>query len=181
MEDTIEILTFEIAEAAKKSFIRLFENGESYYYCTLVTTGDGVAPVLSAWSWEALEREANKQKQENPKDYAEIIKWSYADSPYHIFGEENFENVRKMFSKRPSLNPFNQNEWNEELNMRLKAMELAMKKIDNDGIFALNQQRDEVCVMVEIMPPDETNTERALRLNKPESKAIKKWLIEAAE
>ncbi|WP_231638603.1 DUF4303 domain-containing protein [Paenibacillus sp. JCM 10914] len=40
------------------SFRTLFENGERYYYCTLFTTGEGHAPSISAWSWEALEREA---------------------------------------------------------------------------------------------------------------------------
>ncbi|WP_083675714.1 DUF4303 domain-containing protein [Paenibacillus borealis] len=36
-------------------------------------------------------------------------------------------------------------------------------------MFALNQLRESVCVLVEVMPPDEINTEIALRLNRVES------------
>uniref|UniRef100_A0AAE9IC80 Uncharacterized protein n=2 Tax=Paenibacillus polymyxa TaxID=1406 RepID=A0AAE9IC80_PAEPO len=35
--------------------------------------------------------------------------------------------------------------------------------------------------LVEVMPPDETNTEIALRLNRAESPAMQAWLVEAAE
>ncbi|MGW8958783.1 hypothetical protein [Paenibacillus sp. NPDC055715] len=36
-------------------------------------------------------------------------------------------------------------------------------------------------VNVEVMPPDEINTEIALRLNRAESPAMQAWLAEAAE
>ncbi|AET58181.1 hypothetical protein HPL003_07090 [Paenibacillus terrae HPL-003] len=59
---------------------------------------------------------------------AELIKWSYADSPYCCFRDESFDDVN-----------------------------------------------------VEVMPPDEINTEIALRLNRTESPAMQAWLAEAAE
>ncbi|WP_274533885.1 DUF4303 domain-containing protein [Paenibacillus jamilae] len=49
------------------------------------------------------------------------------------------------------------------------------------ALFALNQPRESVCVLVEVMPPDEINTEIALRLNRAESPAMQAWLAEAAE
>lgn len=61
----IERLAIEIADAARTSFRALFENGERYYYCTLYTTGEGHAPSISAWSWEALEVEAARQGVES--------------------------------------------------------------------------------------------------------------------
>ncbi|MEK4457394.1 DUF4303 domain-containing protein [Paenibacillus sp. FSL R10-2748] len=56
-----------------------------------------------------------------------------------------------------------------------------MKTLDDEGVFALNQPREAVCVLVEVMPPDEINTEIALRLNRVESPAMQAWLAEAAE
>ncbi|WP_258166185.1 DUF4303 domain-containing protein [Paenibacillus sp. PCH8] len=56
-----------------------------------------------------------------------------------------------------------------------------MKMLDDEGIFALNQLRESVCVLVELMPPDPINTEIALRLNRAESSAMQVWLAEALE
>ncbi|WP_155593896.1 DUF4303 domain-containing protein [Lysinibacillus cavernae] len=53
----------------------------------------------------------------------------------------------------------------QELPLRLKAMELAMKKLDEEGLFALNQARNSVCILVEVMPPEKINTNIAFRLN----------------
>lgn len=175
----IQMLASEIEEAASKSFISLFENKEEYYYCTLVTTGEGFAPIVSAWSWDALQRES--EREEDPEDYREMVKWSYSDSPYYNFGEEYFDKVRELFSKRPAIQDLNLSAWNKELNIRLKAMEQAMKKLDERGIFKLNQSRDQICILVEVMPPERITTEIALRLNNPKSIAMKEWLEEAAE
>ncbi|WP_145324945.1 DUF4303 domain-containing protein [Paenibacillus xylanexedens] len=183
MQD-IEILATEIAAAARTSFCTLFENGERYYYCTLYTTGEGHAPSISAWSWEALELESARQAEESDtpvSTIAELIKWSYADSPYCCFGDDNFDHIKEQFNERPSIADLENDDWNQELDVRLKAMELAMKMLDDEGIFALNQPRESVCVLVEIMPPDPINTEIALRLNRAESPAIQVWLAEAAE
>ena len=56
-----------------------------------------------------------------------------------------------------------------------------MKKLDEEGLFALNQSRNSICIFVEIMPPVEINTEIALRLNNQSSTALQEWLLEAAE
>ncbi|MFD5019743.1 DUF4303 domain-containing protein [Paenibacillus sp. NPDC058367] len=168
----IETLAIEIAAAARTSFRALFENGEHYYYCTLHTTGEGHAPSISAWSWEALEMEST---------IAELIKWSYADSPYCCFGDENFDHVKQRFIERPFIADLENDEGNREFDLRLKAMELAMKMLDDEGMFAMNQLRESVCVLVEVMPPDEVNTEIALRLNRAESPVMQAWLAEAAK
>lgn len=85
----IETLAIEIAAAARTSFCTLFENGERYYYCTLYTTGEGHAPSISAWSWEALALESARQAEESDtpvSTIADLIKWSYADSPIVVLG-----------------------------------------------------------------------------------------------
>lgn len=62
-------------------------------------------------------------------------------------------------------------EFNAEYDLRLEAMEAAMKRLDQEGIFAINQvERDDVIILVEVMPPDYTNTERAYKMNCETSK-----------
>jgi len=53
-------------------------------------------------------------------------------------------------------------------------MVYAMKKLDETGIFALNQPREQVYINVELMPPADTDIERALSLNNPDN--IGEWL-----
>ncbi|WP_235193857.1 MULTISPECIES: DUF4303 domain-containing protein [Paenibacillus] len=180
----IETLAIEIAAAARTSFCTLFENGERYYYCTLYTTGEGHAPSISAWSWEALALESARQAEESDtpvSTIADLIKWSYADSPYCCFGDDHFDDVKQRYNERPFIAELENDDWNRELDLRLNAMELAMKMLDDEGVFALNQPRESVCVLVEVMPPDKINTEIALRLNRAESTAMQAWLAEAAE
>ena len=180
----IETLATEIAGAARMTFRTLFENGERFYYCTLFTTDEGHAPSISAWSWEALEREAARQGDESDmpeSTIAELVKWSYADSPYCCFRDENFDNVKQLFTERPAMARLEADDRHREFELRLKAMELAMKMLDDECMFALNQPRESVCVLVEVMPPVEINTEIALRLNQAEFPAMQAWLAEAAE
>ena len=177
MQVTPDVLTMEIAKATKAAFVELFGNGEKYYYCVLITTGEALSPFISAWSWEALKRET--EKLSTPDDF-KFIKWSYADSPYMCFGEEHFKKVEMLFNQLPPMDYFlDENEWMSRYDFRLNAMELALRHIDTDGIFALNQPRKDVYINVEVMPPDEANTKRALRLNNADD--IRAWLNEAAE
>lgn len=164
MKQDIGGLTEAILIAAKKSFLSLFENDEQYYYCTLLTTGEGPFPVISAWSYEALQRETCQAS--DPQEEKELIKWSYADSPYYNYGENNFEIVKAILSERPNIDELEIEEWDRELGLRLLSMELAMKKIDEDGVFSLNQPRESVLIVAELMTPDKINAEIASRLNR---------------
>ena len=174
MSNEIENLVKAITDATRNAFTDLFKNNERFYYCVLMTTGEALPPFISAWSWEALER-----KVENRTDEFEYLKWSYADSPYYDYGAEYFKEVIELFAKRPNLHNLDDEHYYKEFDLRLNAMELAMRKLDEEGIFELNQNRKEVYINVELMPPCVSNTERALRLNKKEN--ITNWLIEAAE
>jgi len=174
IERELSVMTDVITEATRKSLLQLFENGEKFYYCSLITVGEGLVPTISAWSWEALKKECKKQNV--PEDW---LKWSYADSPYLDFGTENFNRVKALYSSRPTIDDSDENIWETEFNLRLKAMELSLKRLDNEGIFSRNQNREEICVLVEVMPPNKINTETALRLNDPKSKAMEEWLKQA--
>jgi hypothetical protein len=171
-----QLLVEEIVKAARKAFLELFKNGEQYYYCTLVTTGEGLVPLVSAWSYEALTR-ANI-KQPTPR-FTQYLKWSYSDSPYFNFGAKYFTKVKEIISSRPYIEELDTRQWETELILRLSAMEKAMKILDEEGVFQKNQPREMVCILAELVPPAKINTEIALRLNDPQH--IGDWLKEAAE
>lgn len=170
------MLMAAITKAARLTFQKLFSNGEHFYYCTLLTTSEGFPPVISAWSWEALDRVS----QEYSTTYAQEVKWSYADSPYYAFGyDEYFGDVKQLFEHRANIDSLNDEDWEKELDFRLTAMVEAMSILDKEGLFAQNQLRKNILINVELMPPDASNTKRALELNNPED--IEDYLQEAAE
>ena len=171
LADAIEV-------AAREAFSALFkENPGCYYYCSLITTGEAHTPIISAWSKEALAHSLGDNP--TPEDVL-FMKWSYADSPFCSYGQEYFNKVNELFEKCPRLTPeLSDDEWSFEFNRRLESMEIAMTRLNAEGLFGKGQKRLETVVLVEVMPPDYTNTERALRLNPKE--ALQEWLIEAAE
>ncbi|MDE7308825.1 MAG: DUF4303 domain-containing protein [Lachnospiraceae bacterium] len=168
-----ESLIFELIKAIRTILLDLMKNKEHYYYITLVSDGLANTPYISAWSMEALERE-----KENGEEELEMIKWSDVDSPYCMWKQENFKEVEALLYARGSILDM---DFEKECELRYSAMEQAMKTLDSEGIFALNQSREDVIVLVEVMSPDYTNTERAYRLNNPDTKIFAEWLAEAAE
>lgn len=165
--DFKETLKSEIVKAARTAFESLFSNGEHYYYVTLATDGLANTPYISAWSHEAFERDGEDDEE---------IKWSEADSPYCCWEQECFDKVEEMLIERSELR-----DTDEEYELRLSAMEEAMMELDAEGLFSKNQPRSEIMVLVEVIPPDYTNTERAYRLNDSCTEIFKEWLDEAAE
>jgi|BioPla2DNA2_1021312.scaffolds.fasta_scaffold20752_4 hypothetical protein len=163
--------------ATRKACADLFSKyQENFYYCSLITDGGAHSPILSAWSYEALERESSKEK--DPEEAKYYLKWSYADSPYFAYGEEFFDEVKEIFNKRPMPSD-NDDEYMAEYQIRLNSMEKAMDNLDKEGIFGVGDKRTKIVINAEVMPPDYTNTERALRLNPKE--ALTEWLEEIAE
>ena len=173
---TQDELVAAITAAARRAFKRLFEEhpDESFYYCSLITTGEALPPAIAAWSWQALERVCR-----DTGERAEDLKWSYADSPYYAFGDELFSQVRELYASRPEALSTDDESWFEEYNTRLDAMEASMHQLDREGLFGTGKERLKKVVLAEVMPPNCSNTERAKRLNPTE--ALKEWLREAAE
>lgn len=168
-----------IYTSVKAAATSLLKNGEHFYYFSLVTSGEAHPPTLSAWSWDALERTAATDP--NPEAARLDLKWSYADSPYFGYGEkEFFAPVIAAFADRPVMRyDWPPGMWRTEYEYRLAAMEEAVRRADADGVFGTGPERDKIAVLVEVMPPDSTNADRARRLNPPT--AIARWLEEAAE
>ena len=151
------------------------ETGERFYYFSITTTGEALAPVFSAWSVEALDRVVAEQG--GGAELRDGLKWSYADSPYFDYRNDLFHEVNELFEARPKMDYMMEDEaWKREFDLRLEAMEEAVVMLDSDGVFGSKTDRNEVMITVEIMPPDESNVQRAYRLNPPE--AIEDWLRE---
>lgn len=167
-----EALTREIAQAVFQAAADLFAGTrEHFYFFALCTTGEALAPYVSAWSHEALQRV--------PEAEREGLKWDTSSSPYFAFGAEYFAGVNQVFAARGELFDMDDAASEQEFEFRIAAMTEALRRCDAQGIFALNQPRGDIVINVELLPPDETNTQRAKRLNPPE--ALEQWLIEAAE
>ena len=171
-------LLHAVRDATKSAFLELTRvHPEHFYYSALVTTGEALPPVVSAWSEEALERAVSGAKDKEDAKWG--LKWSYAESPYLAFGEEFFEEVNRLWLSRPALWQLTDGERAAEFALRLDATESAIKELDEAGLFGLGEARNSIYVNVEVMPPDHSNVERARRLNPPA--ALKVWLVEAAE
>lgn len=166
--------------ASRRAIDKLFNDvDESFYYLTLVTTGEGLAPCLAAWSREALGRAIASAG--DPAQAREWLKWSWAESPYLAYGDEFFDDVKAHFAERGCLAELTTDEEREaELQCRLASMEDALRTLDATGLFGSGARRSRIVVMAEISPPDHTNTGRAARLN-PGGDLLDEWLRECAE
>jgi len=172
-----QALSAAIAQATRQAVETLFrEHAEDFYCIALITTGEAHAPFLSAWSWQALSAETRRQGL----DSDEALKWSYADSPYAVFGEGCFAEMNRYFAQRPAMeHTLRDAAWAAEFDLRLTAMEDAVRQQDAQGLFGTGAERDKRVVTVEVVPPDRGTTARALWLNPPAAPVH--WLAEAAE
>lgn len=176
--DVYERLTTLLEHAAEHAFRELFnEFPETFYYCTLATSGEALCPIVSAWSYEALDRESSGTS--SPKEEREILKWSYADSPFCGYGEKHFEDIERLFNEIVvPINETSEKNWQDGIQRRMIAMEKALSNIDRKGIFGTGSRRAGMVVVLEVMPPDNGNAERAKRLN-GQTEILREYLSEA--
>jgi len=112
----------------------------------------------------------------------EYDKWDYSLTPLFPYGhEEHYAEVRRLLELRPDLQEIEDDaEWEAEFEARMAAVEASMARLDEGGLFGVGDRRDGVLVLVEMMPPQPVDTQRALRLNPP-SELFQEWLRDAAE
>ncbi|UOD29628.1 DUF4303 domain-containing protein [Massilia violaceinigra] len=179
MPSTAE-MSSAIEIATRSALEQLFNTvPESFYYCALITTGEGLAPCLAAWSWEALERAVNQS--ESPAQARAWLQWSWGDSPYLAYGDAFFGPVKELFFKRDAMMRLCTDEESaRELDVRLACMASALGNLDAQGLFGSDEQRSAILINAEVSPPDYTNTERALQLN-PGGALLDDWLRDCAE
>lgn len=137
---------------------------EHYYYLALITSPEALPPCLAIWTEEALQRESH-----NNEEVAYFLKWSYADSPYTIYDSAGFADLQAPFLALSSL---------EE---RLALMTSALQELDNDGFFSQHFDRQALLLNVELVPPDPSNTTRAIALNPSNSTILPIWIAEVCE
>jgi hypothetical protein len=147
--------------------------GHRFYYFVLTTPAEAYGPAFTAWSWEALEDAAGGDPR-----LARDLKWSYADSPFCAYGERYLEPVRALFDARPQVFDLPDDEADAEFALRLRAMEAAMAALDREGLFGTGARRLGTVLNVEIVAWDDSNLDRALRLNPAE--ALTDWWDEVA-
>jgi hypothetical protein len=158
-----------LTAAVRAGVMDLFRDnpGHTFYYITLTTPCEAFGPALSAWSYEVLARRTD----------ADDVRYSYADSPFSIVGEEHLKPVRELFAARPEVLDIDDDDASEaEFDLRLRAMETALHRLADEGLFGVGDARAGVLVLVEVVPDDEENTAaRARRLNPP-GPALDAWL-----
>ena len=151
---SMDELKIAIKEAVKNAVKELFKINENFYYLVLTTSGEAHPPTLSAGSSEGLERTVKKYVEEygydpHEPDLALSLKWSFADTPYDCFGYEEYfrdKDIERLFYLRPSVDDcisgkITQEEWDNEYDLRLKAMILALKELDEENVFERKEKR----------------------------------------
>ncbi|MCI8416829.1 MAG: DUF4303 domain-containing protein [Lachnospiraceae bacterium] len=170
-EELIEALV----KAARLAFLSLKETTKEHFYFYAFIFDEGLHPYISAWSYEALEK--SMIEQQIPKEEKNYWKWDSADSPYAVYGyDEFFGEVSELLDKR--ADGLSDDElYGIEWVVRIDSMEEAMKRLDGSGLFGTGKERECVVINVEQTPPDEDGSEynRALRLN-PSSALLSEYL-----
>lgn len=171
MED--DSLRDAIREAARRAFqaVRSANAHEHFYYFALVTTGDALRPGPSACSLEGLERVLARYRAKGSACGAEALRWSEADSPYHLCGDEYFREVEALFLRRGDHRSLPEPAYEQEVARRFQAMEDALRDLDRDGFFGTGPER--FSVVINVVAPGEEDEDailaRAARLNPAES------------
>ncbi len=162
-EELIEALV----KAARTAFLSLKETTKEHFYFYAFIFDEGLHPYISAWSTEALEKSIIEQQI--PSEKKSWWKWDSADSPYAVYGyDEFFGEVSELLDKRASK--LSDDElYGVEWGVRIDSMEEALKRLDSSGLFGTGKERERVVINVEQAPPDGDGSEynRALRLNPP--------------
>lgn len=165
------LLVNEIKIAVTHSVNELFKKhpNEDFYYISLITSGEALSPILSAWSYQELHKLSDNDKEEL------LIKWSYADSTYTMYKNNFFQKVEQIFELRDAEN-INEKDESVEFDFRINVMVEAMYQVDISGVFGTGDPRLNLLINVEVMPPDETNVIRAKKLNPKNSKILPIWI-----
>ena len=170
-EELIEALV----KAARAAFLSLKETTKEHFYFYVFVFDQGLHPYISAWSYEALEKSIIEQKiSDEEKSW---WKWDCADSPYAVYGyDEFFGEVSELLDRRAGA--LSKEElYGIEWFARIDSMEETMKRLDDSGLFGTGKERECVVINVEQQPPDGDGSEynRALRLN-PSSALLSEYL-----
>lgn len=160
-----EELTEALVKAAREAFLSLKETTKEHFYYYVFVFDEGLHPYISAWSYEALEKSIIEQQI--TEDEKRWWKWDCSDSPYAVYGyDEFFCEVSQLLDKRASKLS-NDELYGIEWDIRVNSLEEVMKRLDEAGLFGTGEERKNVVINAESAPPDGSEYNRALRLNSP--------------
>jgi hypothetical protein len=145
-----------------------------FYWISMMVSDETYPPFLMPVSEEHL-----AQLRATSPTYD---RWDYSWTPLFPYGrEEHYGEVHRLLELRPDLAEIEDDaEWEAEFEARMAAVEASMARLDAEGLFGVGERRDGVLVLVEMMPPQPVDTQRALRLNPP-SELFQEWLRDVAE
>lgn len=151
-----------VADATREAIERFrTENSEDVCVYALVTTGEALRPYLTV----TVRGEGQ---------------WDLADSPYAIVEDDVLARTDPAFAARGQLNLMNRDDAEREFWNRLLSIQEALRRLDQEGLFGRDAERDGVLLLVATMPPDHNDAGFARRLN-PSGPLLEAWLREAAE
>lgn len=160
-------------KAAGSAFSSLKENHQEQFYYYAFIFDEGLHPYISAWSYEALNQSmSDNEITDQEKSW---WKWDYSDSPYAVYGYDDFFNEANILLDKRASNLSDDELYDIEWDIRIASMEEAMKRLDQSGLFGMKDDRKNVVINVEIAPPDGSEYSRALRLN-PTSPLLSEYL-----
>jgi hypothetical protein len=180
---SIDDLVPRLVTAARAAFTRAREQhpDESFYCFALYTDAFAAYILPTASSEQGLERVARRYAEEfggAVAERADDLRWSPADSPHHMLGEEEFEGVLDLLASRGD--PWQCEDDAEdddaeddaaedaEVDARFEACFRALAIMDQEGFFGRGAERDQVVVTV--LQGDQSDRSRlanARRLNPP--------------
>lgn len=158
-----------VREACRKAWTELRQAcpGETFYYYGLWTTAVLHHPAPTACSVEGLQRIVAEAATQ-PRSWAaeKELRWSESDSPYDLFGyDEFFGQVERLFTDLGD--PY---ERSDELCTALtNALSGALADLDQEGFFGAGALRESVVINL-TFPGEEDEADavaRARQLNPP--------------
>lgn len=158
-----------VREACRKAWTELRDAcpEETFYYFGLWTTAALHQPAPTACSVEGLQRiVAEAATQPRPWAAERELRWSESESPYDLFGyDEFFGQVERLFADLGD--PY---EFSDELRTALaNALTGALADLDREGFFGVGTARESVVINLSFPGEgDEADTvARARQLNPP--------------
>ena len=102
---------------------------------------------------------------------ADLLRWSEAGSPYHLYGDEHFRDVEALFLLGGDHRALPEPAYKAEVAARFQAMEDALHDLDREGFFGDGPER--FAVVINVVAPGEEDEDviqaRAARLNPAQS------------
>ncbi|SNS70848.1 protein of unknown function [Actinomadura meyerae] len=151
--------------------------GETFYSFALFSDVFAAYILPTCGTEEGLLRVAESYLAEfggTVEEQAATLRWSPADSPYHMLGEEHFEGVLELLNRRGDpwqrLDDPDRDAFDAEVGGRFEACFRALARLDEEGLFGRGAERERVVVnILQGDQSEESILDNARRLNPPEA------------